>query len=43
MENILPVKSYIERIAEILMQEGDIETAKALKNQIKMHQSREMT
>lgn len=43
MENIFPGKSYIERIAEILMQEGDIETAKALKNQIKMHQSREMT
>jgi tetratricopeptide (TPR) repeat protein len=43
MDNKFPDKSYIEKIAEILMQEGDIETAKALKNQIDLQQSREMT
>lgn len=43
MENKFTGKSYIEKIAEILIREGDIETAKALKNQIALHQSREMT
>ena len=31
MENKFTGKSYIEKIAEILIREGDIETAKALK------------
>lgn len=43
MENKFPGKSYIEKIAELLMEEGDFETAKALKQQAEFHQSREMT
>jgi tetratricopeptide (TPR) repeat protein len=43
MENKFPGKSYIEKIAELLMEEGDFETAKALKQQAEVHQSREMT
>jgi len=43
MESKFPGKSYIEKIAEILMEEGDTETAKSLKHQLEVHQSREMT
>lgn len=43
MENKFPGRSYIEKIAEILMEEGDVETAKALKQQAVVTQSREMT
>ncbi len=43
MESKFPGKSYIEKIAEILMDEGDIETAKILKQQVEVHQTREMT
>lgn len=43
MESKLPGKSYIEKMAEIFMDEGDIETARILQKQVAVHQSREMT
>ena len=43
MESQFPEKSFIEKIAQILMAEGDIETAKSLEKQLKGQPSREMT
>ncbi len=43
MDSQFPEKSFIEKIAQILMAEGDIETAKSLEKQLKGQPSREMT
>jgi tetratricopeptide (TPR) repeat protein len=43
VEKKFPGNSYIEKIAEILMKEGDIETSKRLQKQIETQPSRDMT
>lgn len=43
MDSQFSGKSYIEKIAQILTAEGDVETAKSLEKQLKEQPSREMT
>jgi tetratricopeptide (TPR) repeat protein len=43
MESNLPGQSYIEKITQIFREEGDVETANALEQQVAVHLPREMT